>query len=335
MSKKSSKSEDDGNVPTDKSLTKKREKYSHLLSTILKKYPFPVKEDQKSKGRIQKGTGNIKQHNFDEDKIGESDGDSFNFEKGFEVLSDILNIYNDYIYGDTYKYISHLTGVNLEEGEDWSSFLEELGISINNIPIEGLPGIYGGAASLTVDSELQGDLLKKLEVIKNRLVAFEEGCGFNEFDPQDHGKVISDLIDVYGTNIPASNLMSLVDYNPPPIGHLTTMLLTNWLKKKTELSYASESYGPLNDYIFLKWLVNGRQKEIMKSLKESITKDNKVAEVYEYFKKLSYQYVNEKMPRFGGPYNSVPISRYKSNKELYSGFYVACPGKSKKKTAVE
>jgi hypothetical protein len=29
------------------------------------------------------------------------------------------------------------------------------------------------------------------------------------------------------------------------------------------------------------------------------------------------------MPRFGGPYNGVPISRYKSNKELYSGFYVA------------
>jgi hypothetical protein len=160
-------------------------------------------------------------------------------------------------------------------------------------------------------------------VIKNRLIALEEADKMGELGTQTHDEIIDDLIDVYGTNIPANDLLAFIDCDPPPIGHLTTMLLINWLKRKGELSCTPRGFGPLNDYIFLKWLANGRQKEIMKSLKESITKDNEVVEVYEYLKKLSYQYANEKMPRFGGPYNGVPISRYKSNKELYSGFYVA------------
>ena len=366
MIKGNSKDKNDGKETADRKSGEKEKKSSGLLSRILKEYPWPDKEDRECKERAQKETSIITQDDVDEEKledvastvecpqcgkvfvgldengcfvkdfgrcedfIGEGDDGDFHYEKGFDVLSGILSIYNDYIYGDTYKYISHLTGVNLKEKEDESYFLEEIGISITSNEWDGgAPGCSGNYAFLTVDHESQGDLLKKLEVIKNRLVTFEDGCGFNEFDPH---KVIADLIDVYGTDIPVSDLLTFINYDPPPTGYLTTMLLINWLRRKDELSYASESFCPLNDYIFLKWLANGRQKEIMKSFEENITKDTQVAEVYEYLKKLSSQYVNEEPPSFGGPYCSVPQSRYKANKELFSGFYVVGSGTSKTDT---
>jgi hypothetical protein len=259
-----------------------------------------------------------------EDFIGEGDDGDFYFEKGFDVLSGILSTYNDYIYGDTYKYISHLTGVNLKEEEDESYFLEEIVIYItSNEWNGGAPGCSGNYAFLTVDHESQGDLLKKLEVIKKRLDALVEADRIGKFEIQNHSEIIADLIDVYGTDIPVSDLLTFINYDPPPTGYLTTMLLINWLRRKDELSYASESFGPLNDYIFLKWLANGLQKEIMKSFEENITKDTQVAEVYEYLKKLSSQYVNEEPPSFGGPYGGVQKMRYSLNKELFSGFYIA------------
>ena len=369
MIKGNSKDKNDGKETADRKSGEKEKKSSGLLSRILKEYPWPDKEDRECKERAQKETSIITQDDVDEEKledvastvecpqcgkvfvgldedgclvedfgrcedfIGEGDDGDFYFEKGFDVLSGILSTYNDYIYGDTYKYISHLTGVNLKEEEDESYFLEEIVIYItSNEWNGGAPGCSGNYAFLTVDHESQGDLLKKLEVIKKRLDALVEADRIGKFEIQNHSEIIADLIDVYGTDIPVSDLLTFINYDPPPIGYLTSMLLINWLRRKDELSYASESFGPLNDYIFLKWLANGLQKEIMKSFEENITKDTQVAEVYEYLKKLSSQYVNEEPPSFGGPYCSVPQSRYKANKELFSGFYVAGSGTSKTDT---
>lgn len=332
MKKKNSNSINDGKVAKDGKLTKKEKKTPSLLSTILKKYPWPVQKDRKCNagGKVN---ANITKHDADRDSIGECSEGGFYFEKGFEILSDILSIYNDYILDDdSFNYMSHLTELNLEKDEDWSSFLEKLGIcvTINELDDEDPNYIDDGYYVLTVDSKLQADLLKKLKVIKKRLDALAEADSIGKFETQNHCEIIADLVDVYGTNISASNLMSLINYDTPPIGHLTTMLLINWLKKRDDLTKPN-GFGPLNDDIFLNWLAKGRQKEIMKSLEENITKDTAAAEVYEYLKKLSSLYVNEEMPRFGGQFNSVAINRYKSNKELYSGFYVTDSEKSKKK----
>lgn len=321
---------------TDGNPDEKERKPHGLLARILKEHPWPVIKDQKPKVGRQNVKANITHHNFDEDSIGECSEGGFYFEKGFEILSDILSIYNDYILdADTFNYISHLTGVNIEKDEDWSSFLEKLGICVTNNELynEDTNYIDANYYVLTVDSELQVDLLNKLEVIKNRLSAFAEADRISKFETQNHFEIIDDLVNVYGINISASNLMSLINYNTPPIGYLTTMLLINWLKKRDDLINAineSHGFGPQNDEIFLNWLAKGRQKEIMKSLEENITKDTAVAEVYEYLKKLSSLYVNEEMPRFGGQLNGVAINRYKSSKELYCGFYVTDSGKSKK-----
>lgn len=258
-----------------------------------------------------------------EDAIGSGDDGDIYFEKEFDVLSNILSIYHDYI-GDyeACRYISHLTGADLEKDEDWSSFLEQLGISVTiNESYGDGPGGSGYYSFLTVHRDLQAGLLKKLKVIKSRLAAFEEAYENGELETHIHCETIADFVDEYGTNIPTGNLMEFVDCDPPPIGHLTTMLLINWLKKIYDLTKPN-GYGQLNDYIFLNWLAKGRQKKIIKSLAKNITKDTEVAKVYEYLKRLSSMYVNEEMPRFGGPANSVGILRYKSNKELYSGFYI-------------
>lgn len=336
MKKKNPKSKNDGKAAKEGKLTKKEKKIPILLSTILKKYPWPAQEDRKCNagGKVN---ANITKHDADKDSIGECSEGGFYFEKGYEILSDILSIYNDYILdADPCNYMSHLTGVYLEKDEDWSSFLEKLGICVTINELDNEDPNYIGADYyvLKVDRDLQGDLLKKLEVIKNRLSAFEEADRIGKFETQNHCEIIADLVDIYGTNISASNLMSLINYDTPPIGHLTTMLLINWLKKRDDLiNVINESHGlgPQNDDIFLNWLAKGRQKEIMKSLEENITKDTAVAEVYEYLKKLSSLYVNEEMPRFGGPFNGVAINRYKLRNELYSGYYVTDSGKSKKK----
>jgi len=111
-----------------------------------------------------------------EDSIGEGDDDDLCFEKDFNVLSDILRIYLRYSYdNDTYNYINLLAGVNLFAGEDWSCFLEALGISvITNMWDGGGPCHSGYYSFLTVRRESQDFLLKKLTVIQNRLKALEE-----------------------------------------------------------------------------------------------------------------------------------------------------------------
>jgi len=119
-----------------------------------------------------------------EDFIGEGDDDDLYFEKYFNVLSNILRIYRSYNHDDdTYNYINPLAGVNLYVGEDWSCFLEALGISITtNMWDGGGPAHSGYYSFLTVPRESQDFLLKKLTVIKNRLKALEGERDGNKFD---------------------------------------------------------------------------------------------------------------------------------------------------------
>ena len=297
----------------------RNKKSSRVLLRILKEYPWPIKKERKCKAGRPNVKVNIIQHDLDEDIIGEgSDEGGLSFRKGFGVLSDILNVYSWYNFDSTRVYISCLAGVTLKKDEHWSSFLDELGICITSADLaDENADFYGDYYTLTVNRELQDDLLKKLTVIKSRFDAFE-AC---DSEIQDNNEIIADLVDVYRGNIPTSDLMSLIDGEPPPIGYLTTMLLINWRNKRAELSYTPSWFGPLNDYIFLKWLAKGRQKEIMTNLRQNITYDIEVSEICEYLIKLSTEYVNEKEPSFGGPYGAVERNRYKYNKELFAGFY--------------
>ena len=351
----------------------------NLLEKIIKEYPWPVKRDRRSEGdrKISADKTELSDQiagddqgdavstvtcpecgkifvSLDEDgcvvedfgrcddTIGEGDEADISFNDDFDMLSKILDIYFSYIADDTYRYISHLTGVNLDQDEDWSYFLEELGITVTtNEWDDEEPGCSGYYSFLTVDRELQADLLDKLTVIKNRLLALEEADRAGLLEIQDDAEIIADLVDTYGANIPASDLLSLINHEPPPIGALTTTLLINWSRKQKELwsIHPSDGYGPRNDSIFLNWLAKGRQKEIMIFLKKNMKKDIETANIYTRLSELSSRYVNEKPPVVGGMYAGVARKIYNYNKELFSGFYVASSsqrrGKSKPDMAQE
>lgn len=111
-----------------------------------------------------------------EDFIGEGDDGDLYFIKnsGFDIISDILRIYRIYITRYESDYINRLAGVNVYD-EDWSSFLEQLGIKVITNTWDGNGPCSSGAFScLIVRRESQNFLLKKLTVIKKRLETLEE-----------------------------------------------------------------------------------------------------------------------------------------------------------------
>jgi hypothetical protein len=254
-----------------------------------------------------------------EDFVGEGDDEDFYFVEKFEMLHEIQRLYLDITMNgkEGYSYITSLTENYLEDDSPFSKFLEGLGFCVDSHEwFGGGPGLSGNFAHLTIHRELQSDLQEKLQVMKNRLEAFSK----SEDEIMNRTDFITNMIEAYGTKVPVSSLLQMTGYKRPETGYLTDMLMKNWFYNK-ELQNRRSGFDPSDGFLFLNWLVHGRQKAIIKNLKKGMAKDAGLAEIYSYLKKLSGQYVSEKMPAFGSIYGGVLRTIYQRNKELYREFH--------------
>jgi len=135
-----------------------------------------------------------------EDVIGEGDAGAYEFEGEFAILNEMQDLVEETI---EYGAFSFLTGATIEY-DNFSHFLEELGIFFDGYEWDGgSPGSSGYFEYLTVASERQNDLLKRLTAIRNRLRAFLEIlnaiCEESDFTTA--------MLGIFGTDTPDQTLI--------------------------------------------------------------------------------------------------------------------------------
>lgn len=101
-----------------------------------------------------------------------------NIRKGFEVMNDIITLYNDYYSNMNSKLrsINEMIEIDLvSAGEDIEEFLVELGINVETTSYNnGMIGGNGYVYSLFVHRDLQKTVSRKFQVILKRMLALKE-----------------------------------------------------------------------------------------------------------------------------------------------------------------
>ncbi|MDM7986239.1 MAG: hypothetical protein QUS13_02775 [Smithella sp.] len=182
-----------------------------LIMPITKKHPFPAPTGKKEKNLMKKHSREDfelhtycpvcgkKLYSLAYDAYGDLDlskefkpcmdvigevtrdyqGYSYNnIRKGFEVISDIITLYDDYYSNIDSKLrcINKMIEIDLvSAGEDIEEFLVELGINVETTSYNnGMIGGNGYVDSLFVHRDLQKTVSKKFQVILKRMLALKE-----------------------------------------------------------------------------------------------------------------------------------------------------------------